>query len=103
MTMPPHTTDQSTIHQRATDQPDAPIRAKAKRWFVGTWKATIKVLRNIAALAFAILFAIAGTHGRFIHDDPLTMVDVTECFLAACCIFGEKGLKLYASRKEDSR
>lgn len=50
----------------------------------------------------AVLFAIAATHGRFMDDKPLTMVDVCFAVIAGSLAFGKDVWVSYLQRKQDN-
>lgn len=62
-------------------------------------RVTIAAMRNVVEIALGILFGIAATHGRLMHDAAVTWPDCTLAFLAACTVLGYRGLTLYATRK----
>lgn len=85
-------------HRRAADQPDATMWDRNKRRVAGAWKLALNATRDVILILLAILFAIVSVHGSFVHDSALTLTDNLESFLSACCVLGERGLKLYREK-----
>lgn len=63
------------------------------------WGNTLTFIRNWLAIAFAILFALAGTHARMFDEEAMNGWEFSTCVLASFTLFGWHGLQLYREVK----
>lgn len=69
---------------------------------VTTFRVLLTATRDILALLFAILFAVAGTHARLVDEQALSGWDVSLCTLGVFSIFGYEGLRLWREKKSEN-
>jgi hypothetical protein len=92
VTSPPHTTDPSFRVERRHNT--------AKRVLIWTLAPFVDEWNGLSLNRFlAILFGVAATHGRFVHDTALTGWDMGFAIVAGSLAFGKDTWAAYLNRK----
>lgn len=70
-----------------------------RRWWKWTVAPLVDGYSGLSLNRFlAVLFGLAATHGRFAHEQPLTMVDVCFAVIAGSLAFGKDIWLAYIQR-----